>query len=444
MITKFLYYIKHNHLLLKENKVLLTISGGKDSMAMLHLFVEANYSIGVAHCNFQLRGKDANDDELFVEQTCQRLNIPFHSIKFDTLAYAKKNKISTQMAARKLRYQWFEKIKSSYCYDFIVTAHHQNDVAETMLINLAKGTGLSGLHGIKNKINSIVRPLLCFNSSDIQQYIHTNSISFREDKSNASTKYVRNKIRHKILPQLAEINPTVVETLNQSAQHFLAIENILAQKIDDEKKRCFSVENEKIKINIKQLQQLNPLSTYLYYFLLPFHFNFDDCEQIEKSVNSSISGKQFYSNTHLLIKDRDSLLISETKTPKKSTVCINSIADFNKSPIKMKASIIKNENVRFDESKKIAYLDADKIFFPLHFRKWKEGDKFTPFGMKGKKKVSDFFVDEKFSIPQKNETWLLIDKNDAIIWVVNARTDNNFKVKNNTKNILVLEIFYTQ
>lgn len=438
MLNQFNTYIKTSQLFLPTDKILLTISGGKDSMAMLHLFVAAKYKIGVAHCNFQLRENDANNDEIFVEQTCQQLNIPFHSIKFDTLTYAEKNKISTQMAARELRYQWFEEIKSSYCYDFIATAHHQNDVAETVLINLTKGTGLSGLHGIKNKINSIIRPLLCFNSSDIQQYIHTNNISFREDKSNASTKYVRNKIRHKILPQLAEINPTVVETLNQSAQHFLAIENILAQKIEDEKKRCFSIENNLIKINIKQLQQLNPLATYLYYFLLPFHFNFDDCEQIKLSISTSTSGKKFYSNTHLLIKDRDFLLLSKLNTPKNNSIRINSIADFNKSPIKMKASIIKNENVRFDKSKKIAYLDADKIEFPLCFRKWKKGDSFTPFGMKGKKKVSDYFIDEKFSVLQKKETWFLTDKNDAIIWIVNARTENNFRIDTNTKTILLL------
>ena len=441
MMAIFQYYIKTNQLFCLTDKILLTVSGGKDSMAMLHLFVAAKIKIGVAHCNFQLRGKDADEDAIFVKKTCRQLNIPFHSIKFDTLNYAEKNKISKQMAARELRYNWFEELKQARQYNFIATAHHQNDVAETMLINLTKGTGLSGLHGIKHKKNSIIRPLLCFNSNDIEQYIKKNNISFREDKSNASTKYVRNKIRHKILPKLAEINPTIITTLNKTAQHFSAIELILAQKIEDEKKHCFSTENDYVKINIEQLKKLTPLATYLYYFLLPFQFNFDDCEQTALSLQTSFSGKIFYSNTHQLTIDRAFLFISEIKPAENTTICINSVDDFYKSPIKMKASIIKNKDVNFNDNKKIAYLNADKISFPLYFRKWQEGDIFSPFGMKGKKKVSDFFVDEKFSILQKQETWLLTDKNDAIAWIVNARTDNKFMIKPGTKNILLIETY---
>src|SRR5690554_5770120 len=196
MLLIFQNHIKDNQLFEPTDKILLAVSGGKDSMAMLHLFVAAKCNIGVAHCNFQLREKAADEDELFVQQTCQQLNIPFHSIRFNTAEYAEKNKISTHMAARELRYNWFEEIKKTHHYHSIATAHHQNDVAETMLINLTKGSGLSGLHGIKAKNNNVVRPLLCFTSDEIQQYISTHQISFREDQSNASVKYVRNKIRH--------------------------------------------------------------------------------------------------------------------------------------------------------------------------------------------------------------------------------------------------------
>ncbi len=440
MLTEFQNHIKDNQLFQPTDKILLAVSGGKDSMAMLHLSVAAKFNIGVAHCNFQLRDKAADEDELFVQQTCQQLNIPFHSIRFDTAEYAEKHKISTQMAARELRYNWFEEIKTTHHYHFIATAHHQNDVAETMLINLTKGTGLSGLHGIKAKNNHIIRPLLCFTSDEIQQYIKNNNIVFREDQSNASVKYVRNKIRHEVLPKLAEINPNIIETLNKAATHFSATENILNQKIEEEKKHCVTTENELVKINIEHLQQLHPLATYLYYFLSPYHFNFDDCEQIALSLNGN-SGKQFFSTTHQLIKDRDFLLLTPKTEKQPEPIIIHTINDFSKSPINIKFELIENKNITFKTAKNIAYLNADKIDFPLRFRKWKEGDNFTPFGMKGKKKLSDYFIDEKFSLPKKETTWLLTDKKDNIIWVVNSRTDNDFKVNSTTKTILLLETF---
>lgn len=440
MLATFQSYINTNKLFHPTEKILLTVSGGKDSMAMLHLFIAAKYTFSVAHCNFQLRGKEADKDELFVQQTCKQLNIPFHSIKFETDAFAEKNKVSTQMAARTLRYTWFEELRNTHNYNYIVTAHHQNDVAETMLINLTKGTGLSGLHGIKNKKNTLIRPLLCFNSAAIQQYIENNNISFREDQSNASVKYVRNKIRHEVLPKLAEINPNIIETLNKAATHFSATENILHQKIEEEKNRCFSFEKECVKINIEQLKKLTPLPTYLYYFLLPYHFNFDDSEQIALSLNAT-SGKQFLSITHQLIKDRDFLLLSLRDEKQSEPIIIYTINDFAESPINIKSELIENKNSTFKTAKNVAYLDADKITYPLYFRKWKEGDSFTPFGMKGRKKLSNYFIDEKFSILEKKECWLLTDKNDAIIWIVNSRIDDNFRVNEQTTTIFLLETY---
>lgn len=440
MLLTFQNYIKSNQLFQPTDKILLAVSGGKDSMVMLNLFVAAKINIGVAHCNFQLRENAADEDENFVKQTCQQLNIPFHSIKFNTAEYAEEHKISTQMAARELRYRWFEEIKNTRQYDYIATAHHQDDVAETMLINLTKGSGLSGLHGIKAKNNHIIRPLLCFTSDEIQQYIKNNNIAFKEDQSNASVKYVRNKIRHEVLPKLAEINPNIIETLNKAAAHFLATENILMQKIDAEKKRCFTFENELVKINIEYLQELDPLTTYLYYFLSPYHFNFDDCEQISLSLNGN-SGKQFLSTTHQLIKDREFLLLSLTTEKQPEPIIIHTINDFAESPINIKFELIENKNITFKIAKNIAYLNADKIVFPLCLRKWREGDSFTPFGMKGKKKLSDFFIDEKFSILEKEATWLLCNNNEQIVWVVNSRTDDNFRVNEQTKTILLLETF---
>lgn len=440
MLLTFQNYIKSNQLFQPTDKILLAVSGGKDSMVMLNLFVAAKINIGVAHCNFQLRENAADEDENFVKQTCQQLNIPFHSIKFNTAEYAEEHKISTQMAARELRYRWFEEIKKTRQYDFIATAHHQDDVAETMLINLTKGSGLSGLHGIKAKKNTLIRPLLCFTSNEIINYISEYQIDYREDQSNASVKYVRNRIRHEVLPKLTEINPSIIETLNKAAAHFSATETILMQKIEEEKQRCFTSENELIKINIEYLKQLQPLATYLYYFLSPYHFNFDDCEQISLSLNGN-SGKQFFSTTHQLIKDRAFLLLTPREENQPETIIIPAITDFAKSPINIKSSLVENKNSTFKTAKNFAYLDADKIAFPLYFRKWREGDSFTPFGMKGKKKLSDFFIDEKFSILEKEATWLLCNNNEQIVWVVNSRTDDNFRVNEQTKTILLLETF---
>lgn len=440
MFQRFLLHISSEQLFVPSDTVLLAVSGGKDSMAMLHLFVKAKMNFAVAHCNFQLRDKAANEDENFVRQTCQQHQILFHSTRFDTANYAKANKLSTQMAARELRYQWFDALLKENNYQVVATAHHKNDVAETMLINLVKGTGISGLHGIKAKNNKLIRPMLCFTSEEIQAFVEQEKIAFREDQSNASVKYVRNKIRHQIIPELATINPNLIETLYRSSIVFLETEAILQQKIEEEKSKCISNDSKGTTISIAALQQLQPLHSYLFYFLQEFRFNIDDCRQIAVALSAE-SGKVFYSPTHQLVKDRDFLFISVIQKQNTEEYTITSLEDFSTLPIQINVQRIENTSVRFEKSKQFAYLDEALLTFPLRLRKWKEGDFFVPFGMKGKKKVSDFFIDEKYSIPQKEAAWLLTDQNDEIIWIVNARTDQRYSVTKKTKIILVLNTF---
>lgn len=439
MLNKFEKYYQKQHLFLKSDAVLLTVSGGKDSVAMVYLFHTAKLNFGIAHCNFKLRGKDSDKDEKFVKNIAKQLGVSFYSKSFNTTDFSKENKISTQMAARVLRYNWFEEIRAANNYQFIATAHHKNDVAETVLINITKGTGLSGLHGIFSKNGKIIRPLLCFNRLEIDEFIKKNNLEFREDLSNKETKYVRNKLRHKVIPELEKINPVFIETIFNETLHFSELEQLLEKKIDEERKKCVKEYSQYLEIDVEQLKKLEPIRTYLYYFLKPFEFNFANVEDVLNSLNKQ-SGKKFLSSTHQLIKDRNKLIISEITGGYNSEIVINSINDFKTLPIKIDVKILTNGEVdSLKKEKKIAYLNADNVNYPMVLRRWEKGDRFKPFGMKNSKKISDFFIDDKLSLKEKENVWLLTQKNQ-IIWVVGYRINDDFKITPSTKNVLRLEI----
>jgi tRNA(Ile)-lysidine synthase len=434
MLEKFNSYYQNNKLFVATDKILLAISGGKDSITMLHFFKQHNLSFGVAHCNFQLRGADAVKDEQFVAQFCEENNITFHKIGFNTEEYASEKGISIQMAARELRYDWFEKIREEKNYQYIATAHHKNDVAETMLINLTKGTGLAGLHGIPNKNGKVIRPMLCFNSIEIDDYITENKIDFREDTSNADNKYTRNLIRHQIIPKLEKINPALIETLNNEACNFLDDEKIIAAKILEEKERLF-IENENdFSINIEELKKLAPLKSYLYYFLRDYGFNGADAVDIAIGLDGQ-SGQLFYSKTHQIVKDREYLLLKPIVENLIKKIEISSLNDFP-----FTASFIDiTADFEFQSSNEYAYLDADKIQFPMTLRGWEQGDTFQPLGMKGNKKVSDYLIDNKVSVVDKQKVRVL-ELEGEILWLVGHRINDNFKITPSTKRALILSI----
>lgn len=446
MIKKFEKYYQNQRLFAKTDKILLTVSGGRDSVAMVHFFKAAKLNFGIAHCNFKLRGKEADKDEQFVKALAEKLNVPFYTISFNTKEFANEKKISTQMAARELRYRWFEEIRMQNKFIYIATAHHKNDVAETLLINLTKGTGLSGLHGISSKNGNIVRPQLCFNRTEINDFVKSNKIKFREDKSNEETKYIRNKIRHNIIPELEKINPSFIETIFNETQQFAELEQLMETKINEDRKKCFSVKDENIEIDIPKLLKLKPLKTYLFYFLNPYGFNAYDLNDVMNSLEKQ-SGKKFLSKTHQIIKDRNQLIISIIKNTENKEFKVETLKDFSQLPIHVNAKMVSKERLkaikkslpRLSVDKNYAYLDVDKINFPLTLRKWQQGDKFKPFGMKGVKKLSDFFVDEKLSLLEKEDIWLLTS-NNKIVWVVGHRIDDDFKLTIKTQQVFQLQL----
>jgi tRNA(Ile)-lysidine synthase len=444
MLQSFQNHIQKEKLFSSKEKILLTVSGGIDSVLMCELFYLAGLKFGIAHCNFQLRAEESNGDEVFVKSLAKKYNVEFHSIKFDTSSFANKNKLSIQIAARQLRYQWFEEIRKKYNYNYIATAHHQDDSIETFFINLIRGTGISGLHGILPKQGNIIRPMLFTTKNEITSYVKKHKIKYREDSSNASDKYVRNKIRHQIIPLLKELNPSIEKTITNNIQHLRDVEIIYKNDIENKRNKMVKASAKNINetiISIELLKKLNPIATYLFEFLKSFNFNESTVEGIVTALDAE-SGKQFFSDTHRLIKDREFLIISiqklevrrqkiEVKKNQREIIIDGQKLNFSKLP--------KTLNFKLQTSNSFAQIDFDKLEFPLEIRKWQNGDVFHPFGMKGKKKLSNYFIDKKLSINQKDNIWLLTS-NGKIVWIIGQRIDERFKVTDATQNIYLVKL----
>ena len=432
MLQKLSNHINKNLPFLKDKKLLIAISGGVDSVVLTHLLSALNFNISLAHCNFNLRGKESDLDEEFVIQLGEKLNLNVFKIHFKTQEFAKANKQSTQIAARELRYNWFQKIIEQNSFDYVLTAHHADDNLETFLINLTRGSGLDGFTGIPEINGNIVRPLLKFSRETILTYVKDNNINWREDKSNASTKYIRNKIRHKILPVLKEINPSLLETFAKTTDHLKESQQIVEDRIEKIALDVLCVEQNSIKINIEKISQLSKPKAYLYQLLNKYNFTeWNDVYQLL----SAQSGKQVLSKTHALLKDRDFLLLSKIdfSAALEMTFQITENQSEIKKPIHLKLEGVQEKST---ENKQTIYIDKQHLVFPLILRKWQNADFFYPSGMTGKKKLSKYFKDEKFSLLEKQDTWILCNNNNAIIWVVNNRQDNRFLAKKGANDIL--------
>ncbi|HNW97252.1 MAG TPA: tRNA lysidine(34) synthetase TilS [Bacteroidales bacterium] len=440
MLKKFQNFIKKEKLFSANQKILVAVSGGIDSVALCDLMHESGFEFGIAHCNFMLRDKESDGDEKFVKQLAKKINIPFFINRFETGKYADEKKISIQMAARELRYAWFEVIRKKNNYDLIAVAHHGDDEIETFFINLIRGTGIAGLHGIKVKQGNIIRPLLFTSRNEIEKYVHSKKIKFREDSSNSSDKYMRNKIRHKLIPLLKEMNPDVERSIRSAISRVSAIESVFNKVVEKEKNKIVACEKSLIKLDITELLKHDNSELYLYEYLKPFGFTGEIIDNITDSLTTD-EGKIFYSSTHRLIKDRRFLIVSSILNEENSLeYFIDERTKSISAPVKMKFSVKENSPaLKIKKDKRLAYLDCDKLEFPLKIRKWKTGDFFYPFGMKGKKKLSDFYTDLKFSVLDKENTWLLCNGND-IVWVVGQRTDNRYKIKPKTKKILIIDV----
>jgi tRNA(Ile)-lysidine synthase len=403
-------------------------------MVLMHLFQELNYSIGIAHCNFQLRGKESDEDENFVKLQAEKLQIPIFSIQFETEKFANDNKLSIQLAARKLRYDWFYQILEEEKYDYLLTAHHLDDQLETFLINLSRGTGIEGLTGIPATNDKIMRPLLPFSREEICAFAEENSLSWREDSSNASTKYLRNKIRHEVIPILKTLNPNFLISFENTLEHL----NQANTLVEDAAKMQFDLvvkkSNDQYIFDIPKVLELPNYKAYLYQWLKDFGFT--AWNDIYDLVNAN-SGKQIFSETHVLLKDRNRLLLFEKR--EKHNAEIYFVKDFeSKVNIPLKLSFCKVANIS-NVNANCIFVDENQLKLPLVIRKWQEGDVFYPAGMIGKKKLSKFFKDEKYSLFDKQNQWLLCS-NDEIVWVIGKRADQRFLTNENTKNYIKITL----
>lgn len=427
-------YIIQHQLLSGEKPVVVGISGGADSVALLHILVSLGYKCIAAHCNFNLRGDESFRDEQFTIDFTKRLQVPLCKISFETNKYAQENRLSVEMAARELRYRWFEELLNTYDADAVAVAHHRDDSVETLLINLTRGSGLTGLTGIKPKNGNVVRPLLCVSREDIYAYIENNGLEYVTDSSNSSDIYTRNFIRLKVIPLLEEINPSVKASLARTANHLYDASLIYNHSIEEARKVI--IQNNRLSISV--LLSFPAPATILYEMLKPYGFSRTVCESIF-TVLEKDSGKIFYSSTHRLLKDRSDLLIDVLSGEDNRAYLINLEDDNVDLPVELKPEIVViKEDYQIEKDKKFAYFDFDKLSFPLVLRHWQEGDWFVPFGMKGKKKISDYFNDKKFSLFDKEKTWLLCSGQD-VIWIVGERTDNRYRIEKTTKRVLKLK-----
>ena len=433
MKNKVQQFITEKSLFVREDKLILGISGGADSVCLMHVFLELGYSFELAHCNFNLRGEESDADEYFVKDLAKEHQLKIHVKQFDTLVYAAENKISTQMAARDLRYAWFEKLRIKSSAKYLAIAHHANDDVETFFINLVRGSGLKGFLGIKEKNNAIVRPLLSVSRLEIEQYLKDRGLVFREDSSNASVKYLRNKIRHELIPLLAQMNPSIQQTVKDEMRILDGVAQIYASKVEEVRKDLTQEKNGIVQLEISALLALNPLHSYLYELLSAYGFY--AVEAISKALQGQ-SGKQFFSSTHQLVVDRENIFISllnkENEVFEITEKTISLVY-----PLEINFKVMADKTIIYDNN--IAQLDVEKLKFPLTLRKWKEGDKFMPLGMKKFKKLSDFFIDSKFSIIDKQEQWLLCSGVD-IVWVLGCRIDERYKLESNTKKVYIAQL----
>jgi len=443
MLHEFIDHIRREKLFRKENKILLAVSGGLDSVVMTDLFHQTGYSFGMAHVNFALRGAESDRDERFVRDMTEKYQVPSYFVRFDTKHYARKNKLSVQMAARRLRYDWFSQLAAKAGYDGIATAHHLDDQIETFLINLTRGTGIAGLHGILPRHGLIIRPLLFAYRSQLEAYALDRNLGYVNDSSNASLKYARNRIRHKVIPELEKINPAFRQEFARTIQNIREVETIFRSVLEDNKKHLLIPHGTGYQIPLRMLKQMTPLRTWLFELLNPFDFSVSVITDILNALNEA-PGKLFYSPAHRLVIDREYLLIdpvrNEERLPKDAgsypVYLSGQSIDF---PVKLVLTIHDAKGFQIAALSHIACLDMDKLKFPLTIRKWRRGDSFYPLGMTGRKKLSDFFTDQKFSIPQKEKTWLLCSGND-IVWIIGYRIDDRYKITGETQQVLQIKL----
>lgn len=432
MLQKFKQHLEQNFPFLEDSKLLIAISGGIDSVVLAHLCSQLNFNFSLCHCNFNLRGQESDEDEAFVKSLANSLKIPVYTTSFETEKYAVKNKVSIQVAARDLRYTWFYELLDERGYDYVLTAHNTNDNLETFIINLTRGSGLEGFTGIPPVNQKSIRPLLAFSRDEITLFAIKNEIVWREDRSNTSIKYVRNKVRHKVIPILKELNPHVLDSFQNTIEYLNESQSIINDAVKNISTKVVSSENDLLKISCKEIDKLSNKKAYLYQLLQGYGFTaWDDIVDLI----SGQPGKQVFSKTHRLLKDRSFLML--TKIDKhhsiRGPILINEKVSEIITPIRL---TIQNTNDYTSKNKYQIIIDNDLISYPLSLKKWHYGDAMYPTGMKGSKKLSQLFKDNKLSLLDKEKLWMLTDAKDHIIWVIGLRKDRRYLANKTSKNRL--------
>ena len=420
------HFIEENNLFALNGKVLVALSGGADSVALLRVLIDLGYTCECAHCNFHLRGEESDRDEQFVCSLCQEHQIPLLVKHFETESYAKEKQISIEMAARELRYAWFEELRKETKANVIAVAHHRDDSVETFLLNLIRGTGINGLKGIQVKNGNIVRPLLETSREDILNYLVFLNQDYVTDSTNFQDEYMRNKIRLNILPMMKEMNPSIMESIQDTAQKLADVANIYNQNRKEILEISIQENDKEYILPIQTVSNdLAPL-TLLHEWLVKYQFNSSQIKDIYQCLKQEQSGKQFISNGWVLLRDREHLILRQK------------VETENAPKINIETFETDNDFVLIKD-KHIACLDAEKVVLPLEVRKWKKGDKFIPYGMKGQKKVSDYLTDKKFSLFQKEKQYVVCSEG-KIVWLIGERIDDRFKITDKTKRAIIIKI----
>jgi tRNA(Ile)-lysidine synthase len=438
MLEQVLNHLSQNKLFNATDRILLAVSGGIDSVVMLHLFGRAGFRRGVCHCNFQLRGEASQGDEDFVKSLCAGQNVPFYGVKFDTALFAHETKQSIQMAARELRYKFFNDILQQHNYQCVATAHHLNDALETILLNLARGSGLDGLTGIPVKQQNRIRPMLFASRSEIESYALANSLVWRDDESNSSDKYARNRLRHQVIPVLQALNPSLEKNISETLERIQGASRMVDEKIQQFKQQFVSVTRGETRIAKDALLNSASPAVLLWELVKGVGFNYAQCKRVTE--NAPQTGKQFHSNTHDLTVDREVLIISLREQGAVEEILIDDTPGAaSNGTMTLTFDIVEKDHFILSKDASVAQLDYDRIQFPLIWRPWQDGDHFRPFGMKQRKKVSDFLIDAKVPLPEKKHVTVL-ESGGNIIWLVGFRISEDVRIDTQTKRIMVARI----
>lgn len=436
MLEQFLNHIEQRELCKSTDRILLAVSGGLDSMVMLNLFKRSNYTIGVAHCNFQLRGSEAEEDERFVADACKAADVPFFVKKFNTRDYATANKLSIQAAARELRYAWFQELMSEERFAFLATAHHVNDSLETVLLKWIHGSSLESFAGIPVRNKKVIRPMLFATRTQLADFASEKGIMWRNDSSNDSDDYQRNFIRHQVVPRLKEINPALESTFLHGLKKITGELEFLRTQLEQWKAEHIHQKVGQVFINKAALLNATFSDSLLWRVVREYGFNIDQCHDMMQAMQSQ-SGKKFIGTSHLLTLDRDHIIIS----PYDDAYEAVTIREKNESVVRgvWEISIERTTSKEISTSSIVASLDADKVKFPITWRYWQPGDSFYPLGMENRKKLSDFLIDRKIPLADKNGISVL-ESDGEIIWVVGHRIDNRYKITPETKSVVTFSV----